>query len=252
MTGTGPTSSAGAYRRTRHPRPASPHREAGRDRIRHPVGRELPEASGFKDSADTEPGGTIIRSTESAQGSGRAAAEEDAPGVRRSGPEGSFDLAPRDDCALRLWISLARSYQTFTRVVSARVLEYGLTIPQFGILEALYHVGPLSLGDLADKLLVTGGNVTYVMDRLEEQGLVYRQRSDLDRRVVEARLTDEGKALIERIFPDHARFIGRVVDHLEPEEQKELRDLLKRLGKGLAARNGLPEPTDEPLPDDGS
>jgi MarR family transcriptional regulator, 2-MHQ and catechol-resistance regulon repressor len=78
------------------------------------------------------------------------------------------------------------------------VLEYGLTIPQFGIMEALYHLGPLSLGELADKLLVSGGNVTYVMDRLEEQGLVYRQRSDLDRRVIEARLTDEGRALIDR------------------------------------------------------
>ncbi|CAN5661188.1 MarR family transcriptional regulator [soil metagenome] len=168
------------------------------------------------------------------QAAGRSAGNPSGGG--RSGAEGSFDLAPGDDCALRLWISLARSYQTFTRVVSARVLEYGLTIPQFGILEALYHVGPLSLGDLADKLLVTGGNVTYVMDRLEEQGLVYRQRSDLDRRVIEARLTSEGRELIERIFPDHARFVGQVVDHLEPEEQVELRELLKRLGKGLAAR----------------
>jgi MarR family transcriptional regulator, 2-MHQ and catechol-resistance regulon repressor len=116
------------------------------------------------------------------------------------------------------------------------VLEYGLTIPQFGIMEALYHLGPLSLGELADKLLVSGGNVTYVMDRLEEQGLVYRQRSDLDRRVIEARLTDEGRALIDRVFPDHACFIRGLVDHLEPEEQRELRDLLKRLGKGIQAR----------------
>lgn len=116
------------------------------------------------------------------------------------------------------------------------MLESGLTIPQFGILEALYHLGPLSLGELAEKLLVTGGNVTYVMDRLEEQGLVYRQRSDLDRRVVEARLTGEGRALIERTFPDHARFLGRMVEHLDPTEQQELRELLKRLGKGLAAR----------------
>ncbi len=146
--------------------------------------------------------------------------------------------SPREEEALRLWIALARSYQTFTRVVSARVVEYGLTIPQFGILEALYHLGPLSLGELADKLLVSGGNVTYVMDRLEEQGLVYRQRSDLDRRVIEARLTDEGRALIDRVFPHHACFIRELVDHLDPEEQRELRELLKRLGKGIQGRAG--------------
>jgi MarR family transcriptional regulator, 2-MHQ and catechol-resistance regulon repressor len=165
-----------------------------------------------------------------------------------AGPGGGkgFALDPRDDAALRLWVTLARSYQTFTRVVSSRVLESGLTIPQFGILEALYHLGPLSLGELAEKLLVTGGNVTYVMDRLEEHGLVYRQRSDLDRRVVEARLTDQGRALIERTFPDHARFLGRMVEHLDPTEQEALRELLKRLGKGLAAR--APELMERPAP----
>ena len=95
--------------------------------------------------------------------------------------------APRDwsaeqERALRLWIALARCYSTFARSISSKVHEYGLTTPQFGILEALYHLGPLSLGDLANKLLVTGANVTYVMDRLEEQALVYRQRSPEDRR----------------------------------------------------------------------
>ena len=145
-------------------------------------------------------------------------------------------LAPAEEEALRLWIALARSYQSLTRVVSARVLEYGLTIPQFGILEALYHLGPLSLGELADKLLVSGGNVTYVMDRLEEQGLVYRQRSDLDRRVIEARLTEEGRALIGKVFPDHAAYIRDLMGHLAREEQRELRELLKRLGKGVAER----------------
>jgi MarR family transcriptional regulator, 2-MHQ and catechol-resistance regulon repressor len=138
--------------------------------------------------------------------------------------------------ALRLWIALARSYQTLSRVVSARVVEYGLTIPQFGILEALHHLGPLSLGELAEKLLVTGGNITYVMDRLEEQGLVYRQRSDLDRRVIEARLTPEGHALIARVFPDHADYICGLVDHLDPGEQRALRELLKRLGRGVNER----------------
>lgn len=142
----------------------------------------------------------------------------------------------REEAALRLWIVLARSYQTLTRVVSARVVRSGLTIPQFGILEALYHLGPLSLGELAEKLLVTGGNVTYVMDRLEEQGLVFRQRSEMDRRVVEARLTPEGEALITRIFPEHAQFIADAVAHLDPEEVDTLRTLLKKLGKGVATR----------------
>lgn len=142
-----------------------------------------------------------------------------------------------EERALRLWIALARSYATFSREVASRVAEYGLTTPQFGVLEALHHLGPLPLGELADKLLVTGGNVTYVMDRLEEQGLVIRQRAHQDRRVVHATLTPKGRALVEEVFPRHAAFVREAVSHLDPEEQDELRRLLKKLGKGMAGRD---------------
>jgi MarR family 2-MHQ and catechol resistance regulon transcriptional repressor len=148
--------------------------------------------------------------------------------------------APRDwsegeERALRLWINLARCYVTFSRAVACKVAEYDLTAPQFGVLEALYHVGPLSLGELADKLLVTGGNVTYVMDRLEAQELVVRERSGDDRRVVRAHLTSKGRATIEAVFPGHVDFIKNLVNGLGSEDQDRLRDLLKKLGKGIAS-----------------
>lgn len=140
-----------------------------------------------------------------------------------------------EERALRLWIVLARAYSTVARAVSSKVAEYGLTTPQFGILEALHHLGPLPLGELADKLLVTGGNVTYVMDRLEAQGLVERCRSEEDRRVVTAHLTDEGRALVAEVFPGHAAFIAELMGALDGPSQDEARDLLKRLGKGIGA-----------------
>ncbi len=146
------------------------------------------------------------------------------------------DVAERDwgddeERALRLWIALARCYSTMSREVSSRVIEYGLTTPQFGVLEALHHLGPLPLGELADKLLVTGGNITYVMDRLAEQGLVERIRSKEDRRVVLACLTGEGRELVADVFPDHTTWLKQRVGALLPEEQDTLRDLLKKLGK---------------------
>lgn len=155
--------------------------------------------------------------------------------VDAAGEPAARTWGEEEERALRLWIALARCYATFSRVVSGKVAEYGLTTPQFGILEALHHVGPLSLGDLADKLLVTGGNVTYVMDRLEEQGLVVRERSAPDRRIVQAKLTPQGRALVGGVFHAHADFIRELAGRLEPAEQEELRRLLKKLGKGLAA-----------------
>lgn len=140
-----------------------------------------------------------------------------------------------EEKALRLWIALARCYVTFSRAVACKVAEYDLTAPQFGVLEALYHMGPLSLGELAEKLLVTGGNVTYVMDRLEAQDLVARERSGDDRRVVKAHLTTKGRATIEGVFPGHVDFVHGLVSALDPKDRDALRDLLKTLGKGIAA-----------------
>jgi MarR family 2-MHQ and catechol resistance regulon transcriptional repressor len=136
--------------------------------------------------------------------------------------------------ALRLWIALSRCHATYAKAIASKVQDYGLTTPQFGTLEALYHLGPLSLGDLADKLLVTGGNVTYVMDRLEDQGLVYRYRCPDDRRVIQAKLTPEGRALVAAVFPEHIDYVEHLSRHLSTEDQESMRVLLKRLGTGIA------------------
>lgn len=145
----------------------------------------------------------------------------------------SKDWSREEEESLRLWISLARCYATFSRAVACKVAEYDLTAPQFGVLEALYHLGPLSLGELAEKLLVTGGNVTYVMDRLESQGLVVRERSGNDRRVVRAHLTSKGRDTISGVFPGHVDFVRGLVESLDSDERNELRTLLKKLGKGI-------------------
>lgn len=141
------------------------------------------------------------------------------------------------DVALRLWVTLARCYSTYAKAIAAKVQDYGLTTPQFGTLEALYHLGPLSLGELADKLLVTGGNVTYVMDRLEDQGLVYRYRRPDDRRVILARLTPEGRDLVAEVFPSHTSYVEHLSRHLSADEQNELSGLLKTLGMGIQTKD---------------
>ena len=162
-------------------------------------------------------------------------ATEDTPGG--IGPA-ARDWSEDRERSLRLWITLARCYSTYSRAVAGKMGEYGLTTPQFGVLEALYHIGPLPLGTLADKLLVTGGNVTYVMDRLEDQGLVRRARSPEDRRVIEAQLTKKGRDVIAGVFPGHAEFIEQLAGHLDAQEQEELRRLLRKLGRAIA-RNDL-------------
>lgn len=160
---------------------------------------------------------------------------EDATAEKWVDEPAERNWSQEENQALRLWIALARCYVTFSRAVACKVAEYDLTAPQFGVLEALYHLGPLSLGELAEKLLVTGGNVTYVMDRLEALGLVVRERSGDDRRVVRAHLTTKGQQTIKGVFPGHVEFVRGLVEELDPEEQKTLRTLLKKLGKSIAS-----------------
>ncbi|MGH7647971.1 MAG: MarR family winged helix-turn-helix transcriptional regulator [Gemmatimonadaceae bacterium] len=140
-----------------------------------------------------------------------------------------------EDPALRAWIVLARAYHTIVRAVSRDVSRHRLTLGQFAVMEALYHKGALPLGKVGSLLLVTAGNITYVVDQLERRGLVRRERRHGDRRVVYAALTAKGRALIDDIFPSHARYIAELFDTLPPDEQAQLRTLLKKLGFAVAA-----------------
>ena len=139
------------------------------------------------------------------------------------------------DRALALWVKLARATATLGRLSAGNIRSFGLTEPQFGALECLGHCGPLTLGELSRKQLVSGGNTTCVVDNLEERGLVERTRNPRDRRTVVARLTPKGKRLFDEIFPRHALHIARLAGVLTDKEQDDLAILLKRLGLALAA-----------------
>ena len=101
---------------------------------------------------------------------------------------------------------------------------------QFGVLEAIYHVGPLSQAELAKKILKSTGNITMVIDNLEKRGLVRRERKEGDRRYYAVQLTPEGKKLISSIFPRHAGKIVETMNILTKAEQETLGQLCKKLG----------------------
>ena len=108
----------------------------------------------------------------------------------------------------------------------------GLTVGQFGVLEALLHLGPMSQCVLGEKLLRSGGNITLVIDNLEKHGLVRRERQTEDRRTIVIHLTPKGLRLIKRVVPGHAKMILKEMSQLEPDEQEDLRRLCRKLGRG--------------------
>lgn len=144
-------------------------------------------------------------------------------------------MGRKQERALRLFVVLNRAAASVTAHAETDVARHGLSLAEFSSLEALYHKGPLLLGALQKAVLKSSGGMTYVVDRLESKGLVQRRPCPEDRRALYAELTDAGRELMDRIFPDHAAAIEHAMGGLTSDEQKAAADLLKRLGLAAAA-----------------
>jgi len=142
-----------------------------------------------------------------------------------------FDGTKDEVRALSAFINLLRAANSLHAQQSRWLADTGLTVSQFGVLEALYHLGPLRQKQLSEKLLKTGGNMTMVVDNLEKHGQVERRRSATDRRMVTVHLTRKGRRLIDRIMPDHVDGIREELARLSAREQEQLRVLCRKLGK---------------------
>jgi MarR family transcriptional regulator, 2-MHQ and catechol-resistance regulon repressor len=123
-----------------------------------------------------------------------------------------------------------------TNSVMARLAERNtigdLTYSQFAVLETLYHLGPMTQGEISQKVLKSVSNMTTVIDNLERDGLVRRERDANDRRVIHIHLTESGSNKLEAVFPTHVAALVEEFGTLSAKEQETLGELCKKLGKG--------------------
>jgi DNA-binding MarR family transcriptional regulator len=135
-----------------------------------------------------------------------------------------------DHHALRIWLRLLTCTQLIERQVRSRLREqFSSTLPRFDLMSQLErHREGLKMNELSRMLMVTGGNVTAIVDQLEHEGLVERLDEPADRRAFRIRLTRAG----ERAFAEMARaHEGWVVELLAGLSRREQDDLLKLLAK---------------------
>ena len=140
-----------------------------------------------------------------------------------------FKGTKQEVSALGAFVKLMRASESVSSDVHRQLAYTKLSMSQFGILEALYHLGPMCQKDIARKILKSAGNITMVIDNLEKRDLVVRGRSAQDRRYYEVSLTDKGNELISEIFPDHAIRVRERMSSLSSGELKKLSRLLKKL-----------------------
>src|SRR5712691_497225 len=146
---------------------------------------------------------------------------------RSKEPEGG--AAPDRTATLQLVIALGRAYQALEQGVRPHLAQAGLGMTEFAVLEVLYHKGALPLGELRDRILVTGASTTYVVKKLEERGLMRRRTCAEDQRVVFGELTAKGRALIEAVFPAHADLLQQAMGGLSVSQKRDVIRLLRTL-----------------------
>jgi len=132
--------------------------------------------------------------------------------------------------ALNTYIKLIRASESVRSRINESLIKKGLTESQFYALDVLFHLKSLNQKELGEKLSRTGGNITLVIDNLEKQGLVKRERDENDRRCFKLHLTKKGKNLFEKLFPKQLHFITTEISSLTEEEQIQLQKLCKILG----------------------
>ena len=133
---------------------------------------------------------------------------------------------------LDTFIKLTRCTNSLFARLSERNTLQDITPSQFAVLEALYHLGSLTQGEVSTKVLKSGSNMTTVIDNLERDGLVRRERDAKDRRVIHVHLTEAGSGKVEAVFPKHVAALVEEFNVLSASEQLTLGELCKKLGKG--------------------
>lgn len=146
-----------------------------------------------------------------------------------------FPGTPLEKRTLDTFIKLTRCTNSLLTRLSERNSIGELTPSQFAVLEALYHLGPLTQGEVSVKVLKSGSNMTTVIDNLERDGLVVRKRDEKDRRVIFVHLTEAGSQKLEAVLPGHIAALVDEFSVLTESEQETLASLCKKLGKGKAA-----------------
>ena len=162
-------------------------------------------------------------------------------------PPVSPDLKSEVDQVLEAIIYLYTESRRITKELAKRA---DLTGPQLTVVKLLQTVGDLSLSELSDKIRAQNSTVTGIIDRMEREGLVLRERSKEDRRVVHIKLTPKGKALADDIPVEPMEIFKGALESLSVQEMKDLMRIMTKVAKRVKqiVRRDVGDPQTESIP----
>ena len=136
---------------------------------------------------------------------------------------------PGERSSLQLILAIGRAFKFVDDQVRPLMAKQGLTMTEFSVLATLYHGGPIPLGELSQRILLTGASTTYTVKKLEQRGYLTRKARKEDQRVVLGSITKAGRELMQRVFPLHGQDLAQAMRGLSDSEKDAAAALLRRL-----------------------
>ena len=131
---------------------------------------------------------------------------------------------------LKIFIGMSRALNKINRATKKVYTKYGLTSAQFAVLEALYHKGDLSVGEVQDKILSTSGTIPVIVKNLEKEGFLEKRNDDKDKRRFILHITQKGRELMDIVYPENEEIIISMMNIWNKEEQEEILKYMKKFG----------------------
>jgi MarR family transcriptional regulator, 2-MHQ and catechol-resistance regulon repressor len=138
-------------------------------------------------------------------------------------------------CTNQAYLELMQTSKAIQDYIKAEMMANKLNITEFSVLEVLYFKGKQTIQQIGKSILISSGSMTYVIDKLEQKGLLNRIDCPNDRRVIHVVLTEDGMKFMEKIMPNHRDLIDNMFGDLTDQESQTMVKLLKKVSKRVEA-----------------
>lgn len=135
-----------------------------------------------------------------------------------------------EELSLKLFVVLTRALDAVKKSIERDIRTYGMNPTEFAVLELIYNKGEQTVQKIGEKVLIASSSITYVVDKLEKKELLLRTPSPEDRRITLVSITEDGRRMMDEIFPSHSRSVQRILGGLDSEEKSLIIGQLKKLG----------------------
>ena len=134
------------------------------------------------------------------------------------------------EARIKAFTVFIKSSQSVQKLIKQDFLKKEINLNEYAVMELIYHKGDQPIQAIGKKILMGGGSITYVIDKLEKKGFLYRRRCPEDRRVMFACMTDAGKEYMDVRITEQEALINTIFDEWDDDEVADAINLLKRIG----------------------